>query len=121
MGLSGGYQVAGRVCRIGRHQLLSRSRDCHYPASAAIRHYAEWVIRKDSLSCQTFYSNNRYLTYKLHGFKTGFWSKVWLQPLLIYALKFTEYNKTRTGKKMPRCPPNIWNLDSGFRNIFAKC
>ena len=62
MGLSGGYQVAGRVCRIGRHQLLSRSRDCHYPASAAIRHYAEWVIRKDSLSCQTFYSNNRYLT-----------------------------------------------------------
>ena len=63
MGLSGGYQVAGRVCRIGRHQLLSRSRDSHYPASAAIRHYAEWVIRKDSLSCQTFYSNNRYITF----------------------------------------------------------
>ena len=63
MGLSGGYQVAGRVCRIGRHQLLSRSRHCHYPASAAIRHYAEWVIRKHSLSCQTFYSNNRYITF----------------------------------------------------------
>ena len=104
-GVIRGYQVAGRVCRIGRHQLLSRSRDSHYPASAAIRHYAEWVIRKDSLSCQTFYSIDILLLHRTNYMVAN--------RLLVKGIVATPAQ--RSGQKMPRCPPKLLNLEFEFR------